>query len=357
MSPNVGDGLALRDTALQHKPRPLPLFLDLLRSETAASTERTAAALAGLQAYQQAERPSAPPSKPIVAETGRARLFDYGGEGPVAIFIPSLINPPTILDLAEGNSLLRWLSEHGVHPYLLDWGSPIPNEAELTVANHVETLLLPLIDAVDEPSHLVGYCLGGTMATAAAALRPPLSLVTMAAPWRFDGFPDEARDGLKMLWENAKPTAGEIGALPMEVLQTGFWKLDPARTVGKFEMFGKLDPASAKARAFVTLEDWANDGPPLTYGAGRELIEDLFCGNATGKGQWTVGGHTIDPAALSCPTLDIVSSSDRIVPEASAARVGKVITVSQGHVGMVVGGRGKIALWEPLAQWLSQVQH
>lgn len=315
------------------------------------------AALAGLKAYQEATRPPAISPAPIAAETGRARLFDYGGNGPAAIFVPSLINPPTILDLADGNSLLRWLSKQGVHPYLVDWGAPMPNEAEMAVGGHVETLLLPLIDSLDEPAHLVGYCLGGTMATAAAALRPTLSLVTIAAPWRFDGFPDDARDGLKQLWESAEPTARELGALPMEVLQTGFWKLDPGRTVSKFEMFGRLEPESDKARAFVALEDWANDGPPLTYGAGRELIETLFCGNATGKGEWTVGGQSIDPAALSCPALDIISSTDRIVPEATAARAGDVRTLSLGHVGMVVGSRGRASLWEPLAQWLSQVQH
>ena len=316
-----------------------------------------AAALAGLKAYQEAQRIAAPSAVPVAAESGRARLLDYGGVGPATVFVPSLINPPTILDLADDNSLLRWLSENGIHPYLVDWGAPEPDEVALTVGGHVETLLIPLIDALDEPAHLVGYCLGGTMATAAACLRTPLSLVTMAAPWRFDGFPDDARNGLRELWEHAEPTAREIGALPMEVLQTGFWKLDPARTVSKFEMFGRLDPASAKARAFVALEDWANDGPPLTYGAGRELVVDLFLDNRPGRDTWQVGGKTIDPKALPCPTLDIVSTSDRIVPEATAARSGEVMTLSQGHVGMVVGGRGRTALWEPLANWLSQVQH
>lgn len=315
------------------------------------------AALAGLKAYQEADRVPAPPNVPVAAEAERARLLDYGGDGPAVMFVPSLINPPTILDLAEDNSLLRWLSQNGVHPYLVDWGAPTAGEAELTVAGHVEQLLVPLIDALDQPMHLAGYCLGGTMATAAAALRPPLSLVTMAAPWRFDGFPDEAREGLSSLWEDAEPTAREIGALPMEVLQTGFWKLDPARTVSKFETFGRLDPGSDKARGFVALEDWANGGPPLTYGAGRELVEDLFRGNAPGEGRWTVGGQEIDPAALPCQTLDIISTSDRIVPEATAARKGEILTLAQGHVGMVVGGRGRTALWEPLANWLSQAQH
>jgi polyhydroxyalkanoate synthase len=298
---------------------------------------------------------------PVAAGAGRARLLDYGpegaGNGPTVVFVPSLINPPRILDLSKENSLLRWLAGQGVRPYLVDWGTPRPDESDLGIAGHVEEVLLPLLDALDAPFHLAGYCLGGTMAAGAAALRNPLSLTMIAAPWRFGGFPDEARQGLADLWLAAQPVATELGALPMEVLQTAFWRLDPVRTVGKFEMFGKLEPDSERARAFVALEDWANDGPPLTFGAGRELVEDFFQGDVTGEGRWQVGGVTVDPAVLCCPVLDIVSTSDRIVPEASAARAGTVMTLSQGHVGMVVGGKAREALWQPLAEWLSQVQH
>src|SRR4028119_350407 len=52
-------------TAPQHRPRPLPLFLELLRSETAAEPARMSAALDGLRRYQ--EPPGAPPRPPAVA--------------------------------------------------------------------------------------------------------------------------------------------------------------------------------------------------------------------------------------------------------------------------------------------------
>jgi polyhydroxyalkanoate synthase subunit PhaC len=57
---------------------------------------------------------------------------------------------------------------------------------------------------------------------------------------------------------------------------------------------------------------------------------------------------------LDMPVLNIVSTSDRIVPAATALRVGERLELSQGHVGMVVGSRAKAALWEPLAAWLSR---
>src|SRR3546814_8494651 len=46
---------------------------------------------------------------------------------------------PDVLDLAEGRSLLRWLSTQGVRPLLVDWGSPAPEERETGIAGHVES--------------------------------------------------------------------------------------------------------------------------------------------------------------------------------------------------------------------------
>ncbi len=345
------------DAAPQHGPRPLPLFLELLRSETAASPERAAAAIKGLKAYQDAPRVPRGIPMPVVATAGRACLRDYGGSGLPVVFAPSLINPPFVLDLAPHNSLLRWMAGQGVRPLLLDWGTPLADERDLDIAGHVETLMVPLLDALGERPALVGYCLGGTMAVAAAALRPLAGLALIATPWRFSGFPDGARTDMAALWETARPTCEALGYMPMEILQSAFWRLDPGRTITKYEQFGALDPASDAAQNFVALEDWANGGAPLTLEAGREAFERLFGTDLPGNGGWRVGGRTIDPAALSCPLLDIVSLSDRIVPATTSTGLSDRLELGAGHVGMVVGGRAREQLWQPLAAWLSQLHH
>ena len=69
-------------------------------------------ALAGLRRYQEAERPAPVAPPPAIAERLGATLRDYGGSGPPVLFVPSLINPPSILDL-PGRSLLRWLAAEG----------------------------------------------------------------------------------------------------------------------------------------------------------------------------------------------------------------------------------------------------
>lgn len=340
--------------APQQKPRPLPLFLEMLRRETAGAPERTERALAGLRAYQEAPRTPPLAPMPVVAEALGATLRDYGGDGPPVLFIPSLINPPAVLDLSAERSLLRWLAGRGQRVLLLDWGGDVARRRGLSVAGHVEEIVLPMIAGLGAPPALAGYCLGGTMALAAAALAPVRKVAVLAAPWRFAGFPEEARAMLAALWRQGAPTAHRLGLFPMELLQSAFWSLDPGRTVAKFERFAGLDPAGEEAAGFVLLEDWANDGPPLGEAAARELFEDFFAADRPGGGAWRVGGRAIDPAALGVPLLNIVSTTDRIVPAASAANAGRRLDLAQGHVGMVVGRRAKEALWEPLSAWLSR---
>jgi polyhydroxyalkanoate synthase len=324
----------------------------MLRSETEADPDRMVAALAGLRAYQAAARPPRQPAMPVVAHAGRAALRDYGGSGRPVIVVPSLINPPDVLDLLPDVSLMRWLATQGLRPLLVDWGTPSADDRDLDIGGHVERLLLPLIDAIGGDAALAGYCLGGTMALAAAAIRPPAALALIAAPWRFSAFPEDARQGLGALWEQASGTADAIGLLPVEVLQAAFWQLDPARTVAKFVAFGASRPDDAATALFVALEDWANDGAPLTQAVGRELTLDFFGRDVPGSGEWRLAGRSIRPEALACPVLDIVSTTDRIVPAGSAAGIGTRLTLAQGHVGMMVGGRKLESLWQPLAAFL-----
>lgn len=331
-------------------PRPLPLFLDMLRSETEHDPVLRAAALRGLRRYQEAPRIPRR-MKPARRRKGAARLRDHGGEGPPVVFVPSLINPPFVLDLAPGRSLIEHVVDNGFHAWLVDWGEPRARDRDLDIAGHVTQRLLPLLATFEEPPILVGYCLGGTMALAAAALMQGRvrALATIAAPWRFAGYGDRTRNAMGELWRSAEPLADALGVLPMEVLQAGFWRLDPARTVAKFAAFATMD--DDRAGMFVAMEDWANAGAPLTIAAGRELF-GLIARDAPGRGEWRVGGTIVSPPALDCPAVEFVSITDRIVPAATAAGLPGRIDVAAGHVGMVVGGGAARALWQPLTYWL-----
>ena len=109
---------------------------------SARDQKLAADALAGLRAYEQAPRRERPPAKPQIARLRGATLRDHGGEGPPAVLVPSLINPPRILDLDAEVSLTSAVARMGRRALLLDWGKA-DERSELSVAGHIEHLLLP----------------------------------------------------------------------------------------------------------------------------------------------------------------------------------------------------------------------
>jgi len=327
----------------------LPLFLELVRLRAEDDPELARAALDGLAIYAAAKRSEQRPPRPIAAQMGGAALRDHGGNGAPVVLVPSLINPPSILDLDDDASLAASLAAGGRHSLLLDWG-PAAERANLSISDHVEHLLVPLLGALGEPAALVGYCLGGTMAIAAANRAKVERVATLAAPWHFAAYPDSSRAALIDLWNGVHAAADAFGRLPMEVLQAAFWALDPERTVAKFAHYSKLDPDSDEARRFVVLEDWANGGEPLPLPAARELIEDMFGADLPGSGRWLVGGRAMSDA-LYVPALHFTAADDRIAPAATVP-IGPSRAVPSGHVGMIVGRKARETLHTPLARWL-----
>ena len=345
-SHNLGRDLLPEHSALQHEhspqrsPRPLPLFLELVREVAERDAELARDALTGLRAYENAARVPRPSPKPEIARVKGSCIRDHGGGGPPALLVPSLINPPRILDLDAETSLAGAIAAMGRRSLLLDWGKADERRG-LTVAGHIEQLLLPLLRSIGEPVALIGYCLGGTMAIAAATLAECERVITLAAPWHFARYPERSRSALQDMWRHSRAAAQSLGALPMEVLQAAFWSLDPLRTVKKFAEFGRLDPASAEAHRFIQLEDWANEGEPLPHPAAKELIEDLFGRDVPGGGQWIVGRKAVTDE-LAVPALHVLAGSDRIAPPETAP-AGPSVTVASGHVGMIVGSaRGRL---------------
>lgn len=315
------------------------------------------AALAGLKTYQTAERPPRGDGATVTARVGRVTLRSYGGGGgrPV-ILVPSLINGSEVFDLTAENSLLAWLGDQGLQAHLLDWGEAGSEERDVSIADHAARYLVPLMDRIGRDVALIGYCLGGTIAIAASMIRPPSALALIATPWDFSGYPSQAREGLQHLWNAASQTAEAIGLFPAETLQQIFWQLDAARTIRKFEEFAGKDPTSPSGKNYVAVEDWTNGGGPLTFAAGRDLMAELFIGNATGQGRWRIGETVVDPAMLALPILNILSTVDRITPASTAWQGGEINAFDQGHVGMMVGSRARTGLWPALRDWLSQVR-
>lgn len=271
------------------------------------------------------------------------------------VFIPSLINPPRVLNISADRSMIRHMAAAGHDTYLVDWGTPIAADRDLDLSGHITDRLLPLLSALPRPPILVGYCLGGTLALGAAKAARAHGVATIATPWKFGRFSENDQQQVASLWRGAKPVCQRLGYTPMEVLQSGFWSLDPDRTIRKYAAFSDMIDGSPQQHAFMAIEDWANEGPPLTFAAARQLFENFYATNDTDEGRWHIKGVPVDPASLSCPTFSICSSTDRIVPAAAAPPITNSLTLAMGHVGMVVSSSAQTRLWKPLSDWLSAI--
>ena len=330
----------MADIRRERGPHPLPLFLATVQAVCGPDHQRLARVLAGLSRYQQAPPPPPRAPWPVAAQVGGVTLRAGADAGRPLVLVPSLINAPDVLDLGPGQSLAAHLAAAGFRPLLVDWG-PQPEALGLTAL--VESRLVPLIASLGAPVPMLGYCLGGTLALAAARFGVASRLALLAAPWRFGGYGQGGQAALATWWQQAQPLAQPLGAVPMDLLQPAFWSLDPEALVAKYERLASADDAAVAG--FARLEDWANGGAPISLAAAADLA-GLFGAGVEGLG----GG-----ALPNIPLLDVVAMADRIVP-AAAALTGpgdpRRLEIMGGHVGMVVGGRARERLWEPLAAWL-----
>jgi poly(3-hydroxyalkanoate) synthetase len=322
------------------------------------------ALLKGLAAYRRHPHRRTLEDPPVLWREGSARLLDYGlrRRGRPVLFVPSLVNRAQVLDLDEGASLLRFLAGEGLRPLLLDWGWPGEAERRFTLTDHVAGRLERAIQAAPRNLILAGYCMGGLLALAAALRQPARvrALALLATPWDFHATPEAARlarvlPGLEPMME---PPWGGGGALPVDALQALFALLDPYAIPQKFRAFARLDPASARARRFVALEDWLNDGVPLAAPVAREAIGGWYGENTPARGEWQVAGLPVRPEAWAKPAFVAIPARDRIVPPASARALAAALPGAQvhaaeaGHIGMVAGMGAEAALWRPLGAWL-----
>jgi poly(3-hydroxyalkanoate) synthetase len=126
----------------------------------------------------------------------------------------------------------------------------------------------------------------------------------------------------------------------------------------KYRDFGRQDQAGSRARMFVAIEDWLNDGVPLAAPVARETLSGWYGANTPALGAWRVLGLPVDPGQLRVPCFVAAPGRDRIVPPASARALAAAIPGAElhvppaGHIGMVAGSSARQVLWDRLAAWL-----
>lgn len=355
---------------MQPRPAPLPnAQLPLLALEVEKLLAQRASALAeGLKRYQ-AHRNKSAPERASVWQSGNVHLRAVPPKGrrigaPIFI-VPSLINRYSILDLTPETSFVEALSAQGHPVFLLDWDTPGVAEQALDAAGYVERRLLPalraMVAATGQPPVLMGYCMGGLLALAAAQLAPELSraLVLLATPWDFSA-PQLAAAGLMphQVAQLEQWIAGQTFIDP-STLDHWFYLQQPWSVHAKFRALGGMKEGDKSTDAFLAAEAWLHDGVPLTAPVARDGWVRWGYHNDTKLCRWRVGGQAIDPRRIAHPSLLICPREDAIVPPACSRPLVKLLPNAQlvepptGHIGALVGASRKASLWDPTSEFIA----
>lgn len=351
-------------------PTPLALHLSLAATAAGGDAALLAAYMAGIRKYQNSAHRRTLPDLPVVWQAGEVTLRQAGGGAgsdrlPPLLVIPSLINRPTILDIEEGYSFVRWMAARGRNVLLLDWGEP-KNDPAL---RHVDPLVGErLIPAMAQAAligrgrfHAMGYCMGGTLLAAATAIPAgpaPEKSVFLATPWDFDAGDRVLQAQVLSFAASGQSLMALHGVLPASWVQTVFACVDPARLLQKYVRFSHMAEDDPAARLFVAVEDWLNDAVDLPQGIAQMCIQDWYVANAPAAETWRVGGRPVMLRDVTSRALVLCANNDTLVPPESSRALSRMLphatykTVDAGHIGLLAGREAADQVWQTIERFL-----
>jgi polyhydroxyalkanoate synthase subunit PhaC len=312
--------------------------------------------------------------KTSIWSRGTLKLYHYHAQADEVYRVPlvlvmSLVSKPYILDLAPGQSLIEFLVKKGFDVYMIDWGVPRPEDCRLRLEDYVLDLLPECLDKVTRDSgesevSIVGYCMGGLLASMYAALEtegPLRNLVCFTTPIDFDGM------GLFKRWTDPRHfdvdrIVDSLGNVPPELLYASFNLLRPvSQAIGRVQLWDNLwnDRFVESYRRF---DRWAADQIPFPGECFRQTTKELQQANKLVKKEFELGGRVVDLGEIKVPLLHVVAEHDHIVPyEASRALVPMAgsadkteMMLKGGHVSLVAGANAVNRLWPRIEAWLAE---
>ncbi len=303
------------------------------------------------------------------------RVLRYRRETPASHRVPvlfcyALINRPYILDLQSDKSVVRRYLDQGFDVYMIDWGVPSEADHALTLEHYVCGVLKEAVAVIlrrhggCDKLHLLGYCMGGTLATLFTALNPELvkTLTLLAAPIDFAG-----RSSLLNLWADQRrfdvdAFIDTYGNCPAWFLQSCFLGMNPMQSfLGKALAFYEQMDDPRSMSSYFAMEHWLNDNIPVAGETFREFVKALYQGNALVRGELRLGGQRVDLGRITCPLLLLTAKNDHLVapsstegirPHVRAKEIDSMM-IDAGHVGLVVGSKAQATFWPKATRWLA----
>jgi len=298
---------------------------------------------------------------------------------------PLLLVPPLgvyawIFDLMQERSLVRYFQARGFEVYLIDWGRPDRNEAELSLEQYTLRWFPQAVRAVqfhsgEKDISVLGYCMGGLLSlmyTAAAGHDVVKNLVTIASPINL-------HQVLGGIGKVAMLVSGPTGLI-RRLTGPQLVKLNP----GLFHVDGRILSLMFKATApmaavmsyldlirhladdeyvsrYMTMNEWFTNMPDYPGATVLEVIQKMGLANRMQRGYFSLGEYEISFKRITSALLSLAGDQDVIATVSSASAIMGVVgskdktfqVVPGGHAGVFTGSRAAHTTWVIAADWLS----
>lgn len=238
------------------------------------------------------------------------------------LIVPAWIMKYYILDLSEQNSLVRYLTSQGFTVFMVSWKNPDADDRDLGMEDYLSLGIMDAIDTIDtitdgQQIHAVGYCLGGTLLSIAAA--------TMARD-------NDARlKTLSLLAAQIDFTeAGEltlfINDSQLTYLEDMMWDkgyLDTKQMAGAFQLLRSNDLIWSRVihdylmgerSEMIDLMAWNADATRMPYRMHSEYLRQLFLNNDLAEGRYHVGDRPIAISDIRAPVFMVGTERDHVAP-------------------------------------------
>ncbi|MCW8399433.1 alpha/beta fold hydrolase [Legionella sp. PATHC038] len=270
------------------------------------------------------------------------------------LILPAWIMKYYILDLSPENSMVKWLVAQGHTVFIVSWRNPDSEDKNLSMDDYYRLGAMAAVDAVSTifPKvniHLMGYCLGGTLAmiTAAAMAQNQdtrlKSLTLLAAQGDF------TEAGELMLFV----TESQVAFLKNMMQDQGY--LDTKQMAGTFQMLRSYDLIwskmihdymEGKERGMIDLLAWNADATRMPYKMHSEYLEKLFLHNDFAEGRFIVEGEPVAPETIHVPAFVVGTEQDHVAPWRSVYKVHLMLDSSITFV-LANGGHNAGVISEP----------